>query len=118
MIMTGEWIRFILSAICILAGTFTLIVSLVGLFIFDFALRRIHAAAMADTLALFLILLGVIIAIGPHMVTLKLVLILLLQWCTSPLTSHMLTQLEYQADQHLAEHVELPPAEDSQEVTP
>ena len=52
--MIGEWIRFALSAMCILGGLVTLIIALIGLLRFDFALNRIHAAAMADTLALLL----------------------------------------------------------------
>ncbi|NLU25006.1 MAG: monovalent cation/H(+) antiporter subunit G [Clostridiales bacterium] len=106
--MIGEWIRFGLSAICILAGLFSLVVSLMGLFLFDFALNRIHAAAVADTQALFLFLVGIMIAIGFHMVALKLALILFLQWCTSPLSSHMLTQFEYRVDRNLSAHCELP----------
>ena len=69
----------------------------------------------ADTLALFLFIVGIMIATGFQFVTLKLALVLLLQWCTSPLASHMLAQLEYRADQHLAEHVELPADEEVSE---
>ena len=52
--MLGEYIRFALSAVCMLGGAVTLIVALIGLLRFDFALNRIHAAAMADTLALLI----------------------------------------------------------------
>ncbi len=116
--MIGEWIRFGLAAFCILAGLFTLIVSLMGLFMFDFALNRIHAAAMADTQALFLFLVGIMIAMGPRMVVLKLVLILVLQWCTSPLSSHMLTQFEYRVDKNLSAHCELPPDAEALSAAP
>ena len=33
-----------------------------------------------------------------------------MQWCTSPLSSHMLSQFEYRTDPYLSEHVELPDA--------
>ena len=105
--MIGQWIRFGLVALFMLAGLFTLITSLVGLFRFDFALNRIHAAAMADTLALLLFLLGIAIAIGFHAVVWKLVLVLIIQWCTSPLCSHMLSQFEYRADETLSDHLDL-----------
>lgn len=106
--MLGEYIRFALSAVCMLGGAVTLIVALIGLLRFDFALNRIHAAAMADTLALLLFLLGVILACGWSAVVWKLALVLLLQWCTAPLVSHMLAKLEYRADRTLDEHLVLP----------
>ena len=33
--MTGEWIRFGLTALCVLAGCFALLTAMVGLFRFD-----------------------------------------------------------------------------------
>ena len=110
-----EWLRFILVALCMLGGMFTMIVSILGLYRFDFALNRIHSAAMGDTLSLFLFVLGLVIAVGWNVVALKLVLVLLLQWLTSPLASHMLAQFEYHADEHLAEHIDLSEAQFRQE---
>ena len=40
-----------------------------------------------------------------------LILVLVLQWLTSPLSSHMLSQFEYRVDENLAEHVDLSEAE-------
>ena len=76
--MIGQWIRFGLVALFMLAGLFTLITSLVGLFRFDFALNRIHAAAMADTMSLLFFLVGVMIAVGWDAVVWKLLLVLVL----------------------------------------
>ena len=110
-----ESLRFILVALCMLGGLFTMIVAILGLYRFDFALNRIHSAAMGDTLSLFLFVLGLVIAVGWNVVALKLVLVLLLQWLTSPLASHMLAQFEYHADEHLAEHIDLSQAQFRQE---
>ena len=110
-----EWLRFILVALCMLGGMFTMIVAILGLYSFDFALNRIHSAAMGDTLSLFLFVLGLVIAVGWNVVALKLVLVLLLQWLTSPLASHMLAQFENHADEHLAEHIDLSQAQFRQE---
>lgn len=110
-----EWLRFILVALCMLGGMFTMIVAILGLYRFDFALNRIHSAAMGDTLSLFLFVLGLVIAVGWNVVALKLVLVLVLQWLTSPLSSHMLAQFEYHADEHLAEHIDLSEAQFRQE---
>ena len=44
--MIGDWIRFGLCAVFMLAGLFIMVVSIIGLYRFDFALYRIHAAAL------------------------------------------------------------------------
>ena len=103
--MIGEWIRFGLCAVFMLAGLFIVVVSLIGLYRFDFALNRIHAAAMADTLSLLLFTVGI------HAVVWKLVLVVVVQWLTSPLSSHMLSMFEYRADFNLADHVDMSDAE-------
>ena len=50
--MTIEWIRFFAVAVLTILGLVTLCIAILGTFRFQFALNRIHAAAMADTLAL------------------------------------------------------------------
>ena len=103
--MIGEWIRFGVTALCVVGGLFALLTALLGLFRFDYALNRLHAAAIADTLALGLVLLGVMVAVGFR-----------IQWYTSPLSSHMLAQFEYRAGQEdLARYLELP--EETEEVS-
>lgn len=114
--MTGEWIRFGLTALCVLGGCFALLTAIVGLFRFDFALNRLHASAIADTLGLALLVLGVMIAVGLRPVLWKLLLVVVLQWCTSPLSGHMLAQFEYQVNQNLEQYLELPAAEQEEKV--
>ena len=110
--MIGEWIRFGVTALCVVGGLFALLTALLGLFRFDYALNRLHAAAIADTLALGLVLLGVMVAVGFRAVLWKLVLVLVIQWYTS----HMLAQFEYRAGQEdLARYLELP--EETEEVS-
>ena len=48
--MIGEWIRFGLAALCVLAGCFALLTAIVGLFRFDFSLNRLHAASIGAPL--------------------------------------------------------------------
>ena len=105
--MIWQWLRFGLVAALLLSGLFTLIVALLGLFRFHFALNRIHAAAMADTLSLLLFIAGAAVAVGFHAVAWKLALVVALQWCTSPLSSHMLSRFEYMADDNLSAHVDV-----------
>ena len=105
--MIGEWIRFGLAALCVLAGCFALLTAMVGLFRFDFSLNRLHAASIADTLGLSLL----VLAVGLRPVLWKLLLMVILQWCTSPLSGHMLAQFEYRVNQNLEQHLELPDGE-------
>jgi len=109
--MIGEWIRFGLAALCVLAGRFALLTAIVGLFRFDFSLNRLHAASIADTLGLSLLVLAVMLAVGLRPVLWKLLLMVILQWCTSPLSGHMLAQFEYRVNQNLEQHLELPAGE-------
>ena len=109
--MIGEWIRFGLAALCVLAGCFALLTANLGLFRFDFSLNRLHAASIADTLGLSLLVLAVMLAVGLRPVLWKLLLMVILQWCTSPLSGHMLAQFEYRVNQNLEQHLELPDGE-------
>lgn len=113
--MFFEWLRFVLVALCMLGGMFTMVMAILGLFRFDFALNRIHSSAMGDTLSLFLFVLGLVIAVGWNVVALKLVMVLALQWLTSPLSAHMLSQFEYRSDKQLQQYIDLSEAEFRQE---
>ena len=48
------------------------------------------------------------LAAGLRPVLWKLLLMVILQWCTSPLSGHMLAQFEYRVNQNLEQHLELP----------
>lgn len=89
-----ETIRFIISALLTLAGLFVLISGVVGVFRFKYALSRIHAGALFDTLGILLMLLGVIVAEGFTIAALKMVLVIAILWLTSPVSSHLIGRLE------------------------
>lgn len=89
-----DTIRFILSAVLTLSGLFVLISGVVGIFRFKYALSRIHAGALFDTLGILLMLLGVIIAEGFTIAALKMLLIIMILWLTSPVSSHLIGRLE------------------------
>ena len=55
--------------------------------------------------------LAVMLAVGLRPVLWKLLLVVILQWCTSPLSGHMLAQFEYRVNQNLEQHLELPDGE-------
>lgn len=106
--MILEWIRFGVVAAFFIGALAMLFVSILGTYRFRFALNRIHCAAMNDTIVLLLFFIACFIASGFDIMTLKFALIIFIQWCTCPLTSHMLTKAEYMTDEHLSEHCELP----------
>ena len=109
--MIGEWIRFGLAALCVLAGCFALLTAIVGLFRFDFfpepAPCRLHSRHPGS----FLLVLAVMLAVGLRPVLWKLLLMVILQWCTSPLSGHMLAQFEYRVNQNFGERLPRPPPE-------
>lgn len=104
--MIIEWIRFGITAALIAMGIIALFVSILGTYRFRFALNRIHSAAISDTFCMFFILVGLAVASGFSFSTLKILLILAFMWCTSPISGHMLSSLEYHTDEHLGEHCE------------
>lgn len=89
-----DWLRFIISAACTLGGLFVLISGVVGIFRFKYSLSRIHAAALFDTAGILLMLLGVIIAEGVTVATLKMLVVIAFLWLTSPVASHLIGRLE------------------------
>lgn len=78
-------------AVC---GLFVFFTSVVGIYRFRYVLNRMHAAALCDTLGIFLVLIGAILLRGPSMTALKLVLILIFLWMTSPVASHLIAEME------------------------
>ena len=89
-----DMLRFALSLVLTLGGLFVLISGVVGVFRFPYALSRIHAAALGETLGIALMLLGVMVAEGFSVITLKLLVVMLFLWLTSPVASHLIGRME------------------------
>ena len=89
-----EWIQFIVGAALILAGLVIFALSVIGVYRFKYVLNRMHAAAMGDTLGLLLVLAGLIVFSGLKFLSLKLLLIIVMLWLTSPFSSHLIARLE------------------------
>jgi len=104
----SEWIVFSFAAILIVGGLLVSLLAAFGLFKFRFALNRMHAAAMCDTLAILLVLLGLIVINGASLLSLKLGLIIVLLWCASPVSSHLLAHMEVIVSSKLKDNCELP----------
>lgn len=103
-----EWIRFSIVALLFGAGIITLFISLLGTFRLDYALDRLHSSAITDTLVLLLFTAGCIIASGINIISVKIIIVLFIQWCTSPLVSHMFVKAKIRTDDKLRFHCRLP----------
>ena len=100
-----ETIRFILSALCTVAGLFVLISGVFGIFRFQYALNRIHAAALFDTVGIMLMLVGVMIATGFTIATAKMLVVIMTLWMTSPVSSHLIGRLEITINDELEKNM-------------
>lgn len=89
-----DTIRFILSTLLTIGGLFVLVSGVLGIFRFKNSLSRIHAAALFDTLGILLMLTGVMIATGWTIATGKMILVILILWMTSPVSSHLIGRME------------------------
>ncbi len=89
-----DWLRFGLGAALMLGGLFVLLSGVLGLFRFRFSLSRIHAGALIDTIGILLTLLGLVVALGFTLTSLKLLIVIAFLWCSSPVASHLIGKLE------------------------
>ena len=81
-----------LSWMCLLTGSFLGISGAVGLLRFPDFFTRLHAASVTDTLCTGLILLGLMLQSGWGLTLVKLLLILLILFFTSPTATHALAK--------------------------
>ena len=102
-----EWLRFCVIALFLLASLGMAVISVAGVFKFKFILNRIHAAAICDSFALLLGMIGIGVAYGLSFATVKVILIVLLVWVASPVSGHLIARLEVTTDKHLTEECEV-----------
>ena len=81
--MMWQWIRFALSAACLVTGLVFMILAVFGVNRFHRALNRMHAAAMGDTLGILFVFAGLILIRGFSLDSLKLFLVILFLDCGS-----------------------------------
>lgn len=82
----------IISAVMLLAGGFFVVVGGIGLYRLPDFYTRLHAAGITDTLGAGLILLGLTLQAGFSLAAVKLLMILVFLWITSPTSCHALAQ--------------------------
>ena len=103
--MTTQWIGFWVVAVCLLFGMIAFTAAVIGANRFGFAMNRLHSAGIGDTLGVMCIVGGVLGAAGFHADTLKLILIIVFMWFTSPVSTHYVAQVEYYTNKQLEKYV-------------
>ena len=99
-----EWIRFLAGALLLVLGLLIFLIQMIGVFRFRYVLNRMHAAAMGDTLGIGCCLLGLIVMSGISFTSLKLLLVIIFLWFSSPVSSHLIARLEVATDEEREKH--------------
>lgn len=99
-----EWLRFLGGAFLLLFGLLIFFIEMVGVFRFKYVLNRMHAAAMGDTLGIGFSLMGLILMSGFTFTSLKLFLVIVFLWFSSPASSHLIARLEVATDEEPEKH--------------
>lgn len=101
----GEWVQFWIVAVLLLSGVLCFALEVIGVFRFGYVLNRMHASGIGDSMGFFLVILALMIASGWNFTTLKLLLLILFMWLTSPTSTHFLSMVEINTNPYLSRHV-------------
>ncbi len=112
-----KWLQFILGAGFLLCGLGLFLIEVFGIYHFKYVLNRMHVAAIGDTLGIGFSLIGLIILNGFNMVSLKLFLIIVFLWISSPTSSHLIARLEVSTDTDPERHYRRIDISDVQGIT-
>lgn len=102
-----DWIRFVLTAALLAAGLFLMITGVVAQYRFKYVLNRMHGASMGDSLGLFLVVAALCISAPDGWVVVKLLLVSLFVWITSPTGGHLIARLELVSNEHPENEMEV-----------
>lgn len=98
----------IMTIILIALGEVCVLISLLGVFRLNYVLNRMHATTIADTLGTLLIFAGVILHFGVSWITAKLVLVIIFQWLTAPVSAHLIARMIYfSREMNVQKHAEI-----------
>ena len=103
--MNIEWIRFLLTAVFVIAGLAVCCIGVYGMFKFIYAANRMHAAATVDTLGISLACIGFAISAPDLFSAMKIMLVVVFWWLSSPVSSHLLCRLEIITDEQRDEYM-------------
>lgn len=86
----------ILAGLFLLGGSFFFLVGVLGLLRMPDIFSRIHTTTKGDTLGIGLILIGLMILSGFTVTSLKLFIILILVWLTTPTAAHLIAKAAHE----------------------
>ena len=112
-----EWIQFLAGGLLLLIGLVIFLIQMIGVFRFKYVLNRMHAAAMGDTLGIGCCLLGLFVMKGFSFTSLKLLLVIIFLWFSSPVSSHLIARLEVATDEEPQKHYKQLAADANGEMT-
>ena len=95
----------IVGVLFVLVGMFVFAVAVLGLYRFGYTLNRMHAAALADTLGTALVIVGLMIMGLDVFHVLKLLLVVMFLWITSPVSGHLISKAEILTNLNLEERM-------------
>ena len=98
--MTG--VLDVVVAFLLVVGTFWNLLAALGLQQFEDVFARMHAATKAATLGVAMVLLGAALSLDSPGDTAKLLLVVVLQFVTMPVSSHMIGRATYRTGTELA----------------
>ena len=88
-----EMFKAVTAIVLISVGAVFMLISVIGVFRMKFVLNRMHSAALADTCGILFIIAGLMVLSGFTFMSLKLLLILVIFWLTSPVSGHLLSNM-------------------------
>ncbi len=92
----GPYLSLISTGLMVIGGFFVIVGS-VGMLRFPDFYSRLHAAGVTDTLGAELMLIGLMIQAGLGLVTVKLIMIIVFVFFTSPTSTHAIANAAYRA---------------------
>ncbi len=91
--------RIMLMSSFMILGLFFFMVGTIGILRLPDVFSRAHSAAKCDTLGALLCMIALIIYNGFSFVSLKIFLIIIFVWVTSPTATHLIARAEYVSQQ-------------------
>ncbi len=102
----SETLRFLLTAVLLGLSLLVFVLEVVGVFRFRFTLSRMHAAALGDTFGLLMVMSGLFISAPEGVSALKCLVLLVFMWMASPVSSHLIAQLEARTNPAISKETE------------
>ena len=87
-------VRIALALVLLFLGAAVIAVSILGLFRLREVLERLHAGALTDTMGALLVLAGLGVLCGLTSHTVKLAVLLVILWLTTPVSAHLIARME------------------------